>query len=70
MRCHQGERNPNCRLTIEEVERIRKAYDEPMDDGGRMHSYASLAMCFGVSRSTIRAIVRRETWKPDADQVA
>lgn len=50
-----GERNPSARLTEDDVHRIRVRRE--LGD-----TYSELAECFGVAKSTIAAVCRRDTW--------
>lgn len=49
-----GERNPNAKLTAEQVARIREL--------GAQQTQVALAGAFGVSRTRIRSILRGEAW--------
>lgn len=52
-----GESNPNAKLTANEVREIRKLYKKE-----KMH-HLELAEMFGVSRSSVRQIIQKKTWK-------
>ncbi len=54
---HQGEDHPNAKLTAKQVLRIRKLYAT-----GKFQQ-KNLAERFDVSRSSLRKIVRKESWR-------
>ncbi len=57
---HRGERHHACKLTLVQVIRIRKEYIRGKPN---KLSLNELALKYGVSRSTIEAIVDRRIWK-------
>lgn len=58
---NRGEKNPNRKLTAEEIAYIRRVH-EPRSRG-KPGSTGTLAQKFGVHRSQIQRIVRGEAWK-------
>lgn len=52
----RGERNPSAKLTEANVIAIRRMKAEG-------HSVAVIAMAVGVGKSTVKKVLRRETWK-------
>jgi hypothetical protein len=54
-RDYSGVGNPSARLDYNSVEKIRAAHN-----GG--HSYSKIANDFGVSKSSVATIIRRESW--------
>jgi hypothetical protein len=55
-----GEKNPNCKLTKEQVEEIRKLYQRGSRKG---YGMGGLSKKFGISRTQIGSIVKNESWK-------
>lgn len=54
-RSYRGSSNPAARITATTAEKIRRAY-------GEMRSYGKVGIAFGVSRSLVAQIIRREVW--------
>jgi DNA-binding transcriptional regulator YiaG len=54
-----GELNSQSKLSVSDIQNIRKEYAEKT----KGVSERSLATKYGVSKATIRAIIKRETWK-------
>ncbi len=52
LRCHQGSKNPNAKLTESLVREIRNAEGNQREIGAR----------FGINKSTVSRIKRREHW--------
>jgi hypothetical protein len=60
-RSNRGENHPNAKLTAAEVLSIRRL--------ARLgETYDSIASMFGVSRTNVRYIVRREAWRDLVDE--
>ena len=57
-RSTHGERNPNAKLTYEEVEAIRRLRSEGL-------TQKEIAGQFGISRVTVTNVVNRQTWSRD-----
>lgn len=68
-----GERNPNTILTKRQVIEIRDLYGPPRGRGvnqrtiGQKPTIVSLALKYGVSKSTISHIVNHQVWNPLLD---
>lgn len=58
-----GASNGNAKLDETSVARIRAAY------GRKGTSYRTIAADFGVAKSTVMKIIRRETWRNDPTPV-
>lgn len=58
-RAPQGEESPNAKLSDKVVRYIREVYVK----GSIKYGVASLARRFGVSKTAIRLVVQRRTWK-------
>jgi IS30 family transposase len=52
----QGARNPNARLTLEAVRRLREGH-------GQGRSISEMARELGVHRSTVSDVVRGRSWR-------
>ena len=56
-RMAHGERNANTKLSVEDVRKIRELAGDPR------RTLVSIARCFGLPKSTVRAIVIGKSWK-------
>ena len=59
----KGEKGPRAKLKEEDVRKIRKMYKAGLDGTGKRYTQKELAKLYGITKSTVWRILRKDIWK-------